>query len=115
MPLVVPGMQSNDNSKTSDWMNKLTGKKIGDASNETVRVLKPTLKWGNCLELPVYKLRQFILTPPVSQTFAKNDLPKQHRVVKDGDMMTMDHNPERYVACGDDCLTRSFMQRKDGR
>ncbi|TKA28684.1 hypothetical protein B0A50_03011 [Salinomyces thailandicus] len=62
MPLVVPGMQSNDNSKTSDWMNKLTGKKIGDASNET--------------------------------TFAKNDLPKQHRVVKDGDMMTMDHNPE---------------------
>ena len=31
------------------------------------------------------------------QTFAKTDLPKQHRMVKEGDMMTMDHNPERYV------------------
>jgi hypothetical protein len=29
------------------------------------------------------------------QTFAKNDLPKQHRIVKDGDMMTQDHNPDR--------------------
>jgi len=26
-------------------------------------------------------------------TFAKRDLPEQHRVVKEGDMMTMDHNP----------------------
>merc|ERR1712029_605436 len=28
-------------------------------------------------------------------TFAKTDLPKQHRMVNEGDMMTMDHNPER--------------------
>ncbi|KAI6794119.1 hypothetical protein KC363_g4989 [Hortaea werneckii] len=68
MPLVVPGMQSKEggsggNEKTSDWMNKLMGKKIGEGNNET--------------------------------TFAKTDLPKQHRMVKEGDMMTMDHNPER--------------------
>ncbi|KAF2214770.1 hypothetical protein CERZMDRAFT_36283 [Cercospora zeae-maydis SCOH1-5] len=63
MPLVVPGLQSTDGDKTSEWMNKLVGKKIGDTSNET--------------------------------TFAKADLPEQHRVVKQGDMMTMDHNPNR--------------------
>jgi len=28
-------------------------------------------------------------------TFAKRDLPEQHRVVNEGDMMTMDHNPNR--------------------
>lgn len=33
----------------------------------------------------------------VSQTFAKSELPKEHRVVKEGDMMSMDHKPERYV------------------
>lgn len=40
MPLVVPGMMSNNSGdKTSDWMNKLVGKKIGDSSNETVSPL----------------------------------------------------------------------------
>ncbi|EMD00815.1 hypothetical protein BAUCODRAFT_29195 [Baudoinia panamericana UAMH 10762] len=63
MPLVVPGLMSKDGDKSSDWMNKLMGKKLGDASNET--------------------------------TFAKTDLPKEHRVVKEGDMMSMDHKPER--------------------
>ncbi|SMQ45751.1 unnamed protein product [Zymoseptoria tritici ST99CH_1A5] len=63
MPLVVPGLQSKDGDKSSNWMEKLVGKKIGDSSNET--------------------------------TFAKTDLPKQHRIVKEGDMMTMDHNPDR--------------------
>jgi len=28
---------SKDGDKTSQWMNNLTGKKIGDTSNETVR------------------------------------------------------------------------------
>ena len=42
MPLVVPGMQSKEggsgggNEKTSDWMNKLMGKKIGEGNDETV-------------------------------------------------------------------------------
>lgn len=39
MPLVVPGLQSNDGGKTSEWMNKLVGKKIGNTSDETVRSL----------------------------------------------------------------------------
>ncbi|GAD96628.1 conserved hypothetical protein [Paecilomyces variotii No. 5] len=28
-------------------------------------------------------------------SFAKKDLPQTHRVVKPGDMTTMDHNPDR--------------------
>ncbi|KAI9376765.1 peptidase inhibitor I78 family-domain-containing protein [Aspergillus egyptiacus] len=28
-------------------------------------------------------------------SFAKKDLPESHRIVKPGDMMTMDHRPER--------------------
>jgi len=36
-------------------------------------------------------------------TFAKNDLPEKHRVIKSGDMATMDHVPERLnVHVGDD-------------
>ncbi|KAI4748397.1 hypothetical protein E4T50_01280 [Aureobasidium sp. EXF-12298] len=30
-----------------------------------------------------------------NMTFAKKDLPQQHRVVKGDSMMTMDHNPDR--------------------
>jgi hypothetical protein len=29
------------------------------------------------------------------QTFAKTDLPEEHRVVKENSFMTMDHNPNR--------------------
>lgn len=40
MPLVVPGLSSTGgDDKTTGWMNKLTGKKLGDSSNETVRIL----------------------------------------------------------------------------
>ena len=45
MPLVVPGITSNDKAddKTQEWMSKLAGKKISEeASNETVYC--PTLK-----------------------------------------------------------------------
>jgi hypothetical protein len=64
MPLVVPGITSKSgDSKSSDWMNKLMGKKLGDSSDEI--------------------------------TFAKKDLPSEHRVVKEGDMTTMDHKPDR--------------------
>jgi hypothetical protein len=31
--------------------------------------------------------------------FAKKDLPQNHRVVGEGDMLTMDHKPDRYVSC----------------
>ncbi|KAF1984722.1 hypothetical protein K402DRAFT_395420 [Aulographum hederae CBS 113979] len=63
MPLVVPGINSNDGDKTSEWMNNLMGKKIGEASDET--------------------------------TFAKKDLPEEHRIVQEGDMLSMDHKPDR--------------------
>jgi len=63
MPLVVPGINSNDGSKTDDWMNKLVGKKIGDSHDET--------------------------------TFAKTDLPEQHRIIKPGQMVTKDFNENR--------------------
>jgi hypothetical protein len=38
MPLVVPGLMSNDSSNSSgdDWMNKLAGKKIGEQHDEMV-------------------------------------------------------------------------------
>lgn len=45
MPLVVPGLTSNSNDSsdlTSQWMNQLMGKKIGDASNETVWTSRPS-------------------------------------------------------------------------
>lgn len=39
MPLVVPGLMSKEGGAqdlTTQWTNKLAGKKIGDASDETV-------------------------------------------------------------------------------
>jgi len=36
-------------------------------------------------------------------TFAKSDLPEKHRVIKNGDMMTMDHDANRMnIHVGDD-------------
>lgn len=64
MPLVVPGINSNDSS--NDWMSKLMGKKLSDQHNET--------------------------------SFAKKDLPQNHRVVGENDFMTMDHKPDRSAA-----------------
>ncbi|KAL5120235.1 hypothetical protein ACEQ8H_001793 [Pleosporales sp. CAS-2024a] len=64
MPLVVPGLTSQEgSSSTDDWMTKLMGKKLGDQHDET--------------------------------TFAKMDLPEEHRVLKPDSMSTMDHKPER--------------------
>ncbi|KAK4894085.1 hypothetical protein LTR27_007670 [Elasticomyces elasticus] len=63
MPL-IPGLtNTGGDDKTTSWINKLTGKKLGDSSNET--------------------------------TFAKTELPKEHRIIKEGDMSTMDHKPDR--------------------
>lgn len=65
MPLVVPGLMSKDGSKDK------------------------TADWQN--QLMGKKLGDTSNTT----TFAKSDLPKETRVVKDGDMMTMDHKPDR--------------------
>ncbi|KAK5137421.1 hypothetical protein LTR08_008999 [Meristemomyces frigidus] len=73
MPLITSNMlgAKGGDDKTSQWMNKLMGKKLGESSNET--------------------------------TFAKSELPKEHRIVKDGDMTTMDHKPDRLnIHTGDD-------------
>ncbi|TVY38546.1 Uncharacterized protein LOCC1_G006697 [Lachnellula occidentalis] len=43
MPLVVPGINSNDGSKTEEWMNKLVGKKIGQTSDATKTFAKADL------------------------------------------------------------------------
>lgn len=39
MPLVVPGVTTNDPAvaKTEEWMNKLCGKTLADHTSETVR------------------------------------------------------------------------------
>src|SRR5947207_9142794 len=101
MTLVIPGLMSNDKDKTSHWQNQLMGKKLGDASDETVsqpnsvRLARDT---------PFFFWLPFLLTHyPHLQTFAKKDLPEIHRVVKEGDMLTMDHNPDRLtIHVGDD-------------
>ncbi|TVY12666.1 Uncharacterized protein LARI1_G009493 [Lachnellula arida] len=69
MPLVVPGINSNDGSKTEEWTNKLVGKKIGESSDAT-------------------KLNE-------QKTFAKADLPEETRVIQPGSMVTKDFKPNR--------------------
>jgi hypothetical protein len=92
MPLVVPGLtnSSSENNKTNNWMNQLMGKKIGDTSNETVSYSILPLAYKNC------QPRMKSADKSHGQTFAKTELPKEHRVIKEGDMSTMDHKPDRY-------------------
>jgi len=65
MPLVVPGLMSKDGSKD----------KTADWQNQLMGK-----KLGDTSD---------------NITFAKSDLPKETRVVKEGDVMTMDHKPDR--------------------
>lgn len=74
MPLVVPGITSNSQTKTDDWSTKLLGKKLGDNTDQFV---SERLGYTNAHSLTT------------SKSFAKKDLPEEHRVVKEGDMMTM--------------------------
>lgn len=63
-------------------MNKLVGKKIGEAPDATV-----------CFKIPVEMGRELMRR----QTFAKADLPKETRVIQPGQMVTKDFNPDRWV------------------
>jgi hypothetical protein len=107
MPLVVPGLMSNDKDKTSHWQNQLMGKKLGDTSDETVSQPN-SFAWH--ATPPFFFRLPFLLTHyPHLQTFAKKDLPEIHRVVKEGDMLTMDHNPDRLtIQVGEDGTVTNF-------
>lgn len=87
MPLVVPGLSSNTADQSQNWMSKLAGKTIGTDHSEQVRQCRGILTDTE--------------TDWRAQSFAKGDLPDNHRVVKEGDMSTMDHDSQRmniYVA-----------------
>ncbi|KAF2484364.1 hypothetical protein BDY17DRAFT_295505 [Neohortaea acidophila] len=65
MPLVVPGLQSKDGN--TDKSTQWTNELVGKKIGDSSN----------------------------ETTFAKSNLPKEHRIVKEGDMMTMDHKPDR--------------------
>lgn len=69
----------------SQWASKLMGKKLSETeSNEIVS------------DRPLWNFSWQYLTHILAQSFAKKDLPKSHRVLKPGDMKTMDEQPDRY-------------------
>lgn len=81
MPLVVPGINSGgDNSKTEEWMNKLVGKKLTDGTSDSTVGYACSSDEVNADEV---------------QSFAKQDLPKETRVIEPGMMVTKDFKPER--------------------
>lgn len=57
----------NDANNGQSWVQKLSGKKITETGSTD------------------------------TTSFAKKDLPSNHRVVGENDMLTMDHQPERSV------------------
>ncbi|RAL11539.1 uncharacterized protein BO97DRAFT_392110 [Aspergillus homomorphus CBS 101889] len=66
MPLVVPGINNTSGGSDMDaWAQKLMGKTVTEQGSGDVN------------------------------SFAKKDLPERHRIVKPGDAMTMDHQPDR--------------------
>merc|ERR1711915_1012559 len=65
MPLVVPGLTSN--SGDNDQTNKWMNELVGKKLGDSSN----------------------------ETTFAKTDLPKEHRVIKEGDFSTQDHKPDR--------------------
>jgi len=65
MPLVVPGLTNN--SSENDKTNTWMNQLMGKKIGDTSN----------------------------ETTFAKTELPKEHRVIREGDMSTMDHKPDR--------------------
>jgi len=86
MPLVVPGIQSKGGEGVEEWSNKLMGKKIGDNHDEVV---------CSPLSSPSQSIVQLFLLTITRQTFAKQDLPEEHRVLQPDSMSTMDFKPDR--------------------
>lgn len=101
MPLVVPGLQSTDGSSGEDWSAKLLGKKLGEQHDEIVSARPPprgtvlsASRAGGCKRKRLDGLANQCVCV-CAQTFAKTDLPKEHRVLKPDSMSTMDFKPER--------------------
>lgn len=76
MPLVVPGVTTNDPAvqKTEEWMNKLCGKTLADHTSETVRT-SPVEKWQDRDGVQAWKLTLFLFSSayrpsasPISQS-----------------------------------------------
>ncbi|MCJ1436307.1 hypothetical protein MMC27_005685 [Xylographa pallens] len=87
MPLVVPGINSSltGDNQQSTWLSKLAGKKLGDKHDETVSQA-PSSIYGLSMQNPLVNN---------TQSFARQDLPKQHRVLEPGSMATQDFNEDR--------------------
>lgn len=95
MPLIDPVTMGNSGDKSSEWMNKLAGKKLGDSASSTVRSCSVSSSGVFLLQLMF----------DGHKTFAKQDLPKEHRVLEHGSMSTMDFKPERYDLAGNSVPT----------
>ena len=81
MPLVVPGITSQGGGgQQQEWLTKLAGKKIADTHDETASLI----------------IRRSPLLTRL-QSFAKNDLPKNHRVVQPDAMLTQDVDQNRFA------------------
>ncbi|KAL8828158.1 MAG: hypothetical protein Q9170_006723 [Blastenia crenularia] len=80
MPLIIPGLNPTSTPSSNsqqDWMTKLMGKKITESGSSD------------------------------NLSFAKQDLPKEHRVVGHDEMSSNDHKPERLtVSLGEDGIVR---------
>ncbi|KAG9186978.1 hypothetical protein G6011_10086 [Alternaria panax] len=102
MPLVVPGLQSKDGNSGDDWSSKLMGKKLGDQHDEVVSPVRQSPPFlfpphTSTLHVPTTfcTAQTSALMHRHTQTFAKTDLPQQHRVLKPDTMKTMDFKPDR--------------------
>ncbi|KAL8941777.1 MAG: hypothetical protein Q9211_001668 [Gyalolechia sp. 1 TL-2023] len=84
MPLIIPDLNptstnaaSSSNSQQQEWASKLLGKTLTSTA------------------------------PSDNLSFAKQDLPKDHRIVEPGAMLTQDHRPERLnIHLGEDGTVR---------
>lgn len=90
MPLVVPELVPGNKD---EWTNKLVGKKISDSGASDVTVGFSVL---SCFpwELIDFSISCMSYLTDV-QTFAKKDLPEEHRILKPNDPTTADHKPNR--------------------
>jgi hypothetical protein len=109
MPLVIPGIQSNNDNKSGiskdEWQNKLAGKLLGEKHDEIVRPLFLILPLPFALSPSQWRTKDSSLHADTHrdkrvanveiQTFAKTDLPKNHRVLKPDSMKTMNYDENR--------------------